>query len=860
MMIKKYCILVSFLLILALLAGCGSAGVSEKAASGAASGSVQTSAEDKVNSAVASLNGQTDKDSKNTGTVWQAKFLPLQGRSLNATLQNGTVLGDRLYFTSMGVIADETPEGETPDWPEQYWIYGPVLLRVGLDGSTETVAYSPDMPEKLPGVNSGVLFEGLYAAPDETLWILENHYRLRSESGATEAETPVPETVENSTDDAEDGETKLLVHIREDGTVLQRISIQELAVHKEEAAAAAGTYSFSVTGFAVDRDGNLCLAVHEWYSGKGSFVQDNRIFILDSETGALKTSIPTNGELAYMTRLNDGRIAAMHYEGATPVIGILDDEGKELVDTATVTDFMTSMLGGTGSGELYYGAGDSLYRMNLDEISSEKLFDWTACDVAHSDDDSVCVLSDGRIVTSRGERSGDAIQNELVILTPVDASSVPEKKVLQMAVLNLYPFTSKMVSSFNRQNTEYRIEVTDYSQYNNYSSGDPEDWNAGLTRLQTELIAGNVPDILDISLLPVSRLEEKGLLVDLLPYIDADPELSLSQLNTHVLKAFEQNGKLFQTVGNFYVLTTAGLSEYVGEKMGWTMADFNKAMQRLQAEHPESTVFDIYTTRDDALTFLLYLEMENYVDWSTGNCYFDTDGFRELLSFVRSFPTAFDWDADVTAKDLDQDARLAYGLQLMKQCNFVTFEDVQKNTLGLGGAPCTFVGYPTEHGVGSMFAQIGNSFAISSGCADKEAAWQFIREFFLPSYQNQFKGNVFPTNLQVYEEMKREAMTAQYERNPDGSYVLDDEGQRIEADRGTVEVGGMSVKLGVVTQAECDLIEQIIGATEHVLSTDSSLKDIIVSGAAGFFSDQRSVEEVVQQIQSRANLYVNEQR
>ena len=196
----------------------------------------------------------------------------------------------------------------------------------------------------------------------------------------------------------------------------------------------------------------------------------------------------------------------------------------------------------------------------------------------------------------------------------------------------------------------------------------------------------------------------------------------------------------------------------------------------------------------------------------------------------------------------------------MKQCNFVTFEDVQKNTLGLGGIPCTFVGYPTEHGVGSMFAQIGNSFAISSSCADKDAAWQFVREFFLPSYQNQFKGSVFPTNLQVYEEMKRDAMTVQYERNPDGSYVLNDEGQRVEADRGSVEVGGTMVKLGVVTQEECDLVEQIIRSTSHVLSTDSSLKDIIVSGAAGYFADQRSVEETAQQIQSRANLYVNEQR
>ena len=55
-------------------------------------------------------------------------------------------------------------------------------------------------------------------------------------------------------------------------------------------------------------------------------------------------------------------------------------------------------------------------------------------------------------------------------------------------------------------------------------------------------------------------------------------------------------------------------------------------------------------------------------------------------------------------------------------------------------------------------------------------------------------------------------------------------------------------------------MEEIIAATDHVLSTDNSLKDLIVECAAPYFVDQRSVEDVVRQIQSRASIYVNEQR
>ena len=279
-----------------------------------------------------------------------------------------------------------------------------------------------------------------------------------------------------------------------------------------------------------------------------------------------------------------------------------------------------------------------------------------------------------------------------------------------------------MVIRFNRTNPDYRIEVTDYSEYDDYDSEDEADWNAGVNRLQTEIIAGNAPDLIDISLLSADRFGSSGLLTDLYPLIDADPELNRSDLNEHVLKAFEEDGKLYQTVSNFYILTTAGLSARVGDQMGWTMEDLQKAMQALRAENPESTVFDRFITADDVLTFLLYLELEDYVDWTTGECFFDSDSFIRLLEFVGSFPESFDWEAEnPTLADMDSDARILEGIQLLKQCNFNRFEDAQTNTVGLGDAKCSFVGYPTENGYGSMFAQIGDSFAITSNCKDPEA-------------------------------------------------------------------------------------------------------------------------------------------
>ena len=834
------------MLCFSMLTGCGS----DKENSGAA----DPGQADPETPALSSAGNAAD-DATGMAAGYTAKYLQLTDLPLTAALENGVAAGDAVYYTSLGVISDETPEGVIPEWEEQYWVYGPMLCKVGTDGSMQKIPYTPSLPETETAGNSGTIFSSLYVSPKGQLWIAEKQFHnwYDAPEGMTESDPAFEDYFRSE-------ESSRLVCVEENGTVVSEISLEGLKTHAEEIREADGSYSFDVIGIAEDSDGRLCVAVQEWYYGRNNYIQDNRICVLDETTGNLLDTVPMSSTPEYLVGLPDGNIAVCYFQAGSDQISLLDLSTKSFEDTVAIDDFVNGMIAGGGEYPVYYSAGDSLYGLDFSTGESVKLLNWIDSDVAREGDESICVLADGRIVTTASSKTANGIENDLVVLTKAEAGQAAQKKVLKMAVMNLYPFTSKMVSRFNRNNSEYRIEVTDYSQFNDYSSGNEEDWNAGITRLQTEIIAGEVPDILDISLLSAYRLGTKGILEDLYPYLEADPELNLTDLNEHVLQAFEENGHLYQTVGNFYVLTTAGLSNVVGDQIGWNMDEFNAAMQMLQAENPNSTVFGAYMTKDTALTFLLYLELENYVDWNNGECRFDSDGFIRLLQFVKSFPTTFDWTSDLNTNDLDEDTRLLMGLQLLKQCNFVCFEDYQINTIGLNGAPCTFVGYPTENGVGSMFAQIGNSFAITSSCADKEAAWEFVRQIFLPEYQEQFMDSVFPTNLSVYEEMKNNAMTPKYQRNPDGSYMLNSDGERIEEDRGNTEVNGVTYQYKTVSEEEISKIEEIVQATDSILHVDNSLKSIIVEGAEPYFADQRSVEEVAKLIQSKAMLYVNEQR
>lgn len=62
------------------------------------------------------------------------------------------------------------------------------------------------------------------------------------------------------------------------------------------------------------------------------------------------------------------------------------------------------------------------------------------------------------------------------------------------------------------------------------------DYQQALLRMSTEIATGNIPDILYLGGLPARRLETQGILEDLWPYIEADPELGRDALMKRPLR------------------------------------------------------------------------------------------------------------------------------------------------------------------------------------------------------------------------------------------------------------------------------------------------------------------------------------
>ena len=293
-------------------------------------------------------------------------------------------------------------------------------------------------------------------------------------------------------------------------------------------------------------------------------------------------------------------------------------------------------------------------------------------------------------------------------------------------------------------------------------------------------MAGNVPDILDLSGFSVSQLAGKGLIADLDSFFDADPDLNKSDFIPNVLAAFEVDGKLYSTVSNFNIQGVAGASSIVGDTPGWTYQRLQDAL----AQMPEGAIFS--ATPPPLPTYSPPASRWIWVRSSTGlpaSAISTVRGFIDMLKFASQFQNDFNWDSYEYSDDDDDYNRIAQGKQMLLNTYVSDFTDLPMYDAIFGGA-VTYIGYPTSSGTGNMLNFTNSGYAISARCENKDAAWQFIRTFFTEDFQKEQYG--FPSNINAYNAKLKEAMTPEYQKDENGNYVLDENGNKIEVSRGGV--------------------------------------------------------------------------
>jgi ABC-type glycerol-3-phosphate transport system substrate-binding protein len=685
---------------------------------------------------------------------------------------------------------------------------------MNLDGTnlTELVNYLPlQAPEGAEGMS---YITGMFVDGEGNLWLTEmgNFYGY-----------DLPDDFDPETDEMwlyyyDMGNVTAIRKLDETGAELLSVDISSLA---------EGIEYFYVSAFAVDSSGNAYIGAEQ------------TIYVLDSN-GRTQFKLEVTSWVERLIVMPDGSVAFTGFADGGRVVKSIDIAARSWGEEISLPFSANTVFPGGGDYSFIFSDGNNLFGIEESTGESIMLLNWIDSDMSLDGISNIIMLPDGRVLCTSytWNNYDDRPLFELVILTKTPYEDLPERIVLTLATVWLDWSLRSNIVNFNKTNDTYRIRVIDYSEFRT-----EDDWMAGVTRLSTEIISGRVPDILDVSNLPYSQYVARNLLVDLNPYIDADPELNRDNLMDSVLRAAEINGGLYQIFPTFSISTLYGHPSVLGPNMGWNMSEFRDVLRaNPQADFPLGQDF----TKNAFLQFAISVGMDDFVDWSTGRCHFDTDSFIQLLEFANTFPEEFDWDYETYISPYEL---IAAGRQIILPWGISDFRDIQSGRAMFGG-DVVFKGFPTESRTGNTLNLWSGNLSMTSKCSDKDGAWEFMRTIISEDSQGS-RGWGFPVNKTAFNKRLEDAMTPQ-------TYI-DEYGNEVEMSQGGIGWGdGPMVELFALTQQDADLLMALIGSLSGTSSQNEALMNIINEGATDFFNGRNSAQDAARVIQSRATILIAE--
>ena len=480
-----------------------------------------------------------------------------------------------------------------------------------------------------------------------------------------------------------------------------------------------------------------------------------------------------------------------------------------------------------------------MYGYNLGDADVTPVFSYINSDITSDSMGNLVEAGEGKIIATYYDP--DTYMTKLAVLNHVDPADIPDKEVLTLACYYLDYNLRRRVVDFNKESELYRITIKDYSSY-----ASMDDYTAGYTQLNNDILAGQMPDILvlDAYNMPVESYIAKGLFADISKLIEKDEELNMDDYLTNVFDAYKVDGKLYSIIPSFSIATVIGKASMVGDTPGWTMED----LQALMAKYPDASPFGEDMSRSTMLNYSMIFSGAHFVDRTSGACNFNSEEFISLLDFLTQFPEETETDDDYW---MNYETQWRDGRSLLMSANIGNFRNYNQFAKGYFGEKVTPIGFPTGEGNGAVI-EADSQYAISAKSGNIDGAWEFLRYYLTEEYQSsdEFSWR-FPVLKSAMEKRMEEAQERPYWEDEDGNKQYYDD---------TWYIGGEEFVIDPMTKEEAQELYDYIISVNKAYYTDESLVNIIEEEAAAYFKGQKSAAEVADIIQSRAKIYISESR
>jgi hypothetical protein len=580
-----------------------------------------------------------------------------------------------------------------------------------------------------------------------------------------------------------------------------------------------------------------------------SIAEDGTIYLVrvtvknsDSEESVTKTEIVSiEGET--QTVLAD--VSERLLETDADAISIYFSDFTENEKKSIPDDIDLNIADGDDRYEYYSYSNSSIYGYN-DDVRM-LVADLSASGVPLSDITRVIPVSDTQFLIT-GYTQNTIGFNKLYMLTKVAPEDVPDKSIITVAAIAEPIYFDDYIKEFSLTHPYFQVEYKQYAVDSNTT------YDQALTAFNNDIIAGNIPDVIVIEPeMPYGNYVSKGMLADLYPFIDEDPDYSREDFLEPLLKAFETDGKLYSITSAFYVETLVGKTSIFGENGRQSFEELQASAANITGtESPYATLFGKGIDRDVFTERILIRMARGFIDDVNGVCSFETPEFISLLEFSKSLPAPAP-DAEpyqfrfIPGETNDYKTDKA----LIELWNFSDFRHIVSLEKTEFGEPVTFLGFPNEMGGSGVIARPILETAIMAKAQNPDGAWEFVKGHF--SYGNFWIESMgyppmgtFPTLMSELNITAENATIPPYEtwygeRKPRVNWLIADLSNQPDN-----------------TEADNAKMFKLFDSIDGIHRTIPAIQNIIKEETAAYYAGGKTAEDTAAIIQNRATTYLEE--
>lgn len=571
----------------------------------------------------------------------------------------------------------------------------------------------------------------------------------------------------------------------------------------------SGKYNYKIV--QIDEDGNTVgmttaqstfdeqlRSINVTASGKIVLCSRTSVYISDRDSGDF-TVIPVEGNGILSASMCGERVIISVFTGSpenSPYYAVDAEHGEiQRMDLTNPYEFGSSEFI-----ELYTGSLAPCSGLDGEYIINTGAA-FIECDF---DNDSIRKIYEADIFSQSGSRFGSACRlNDdsfaVIIngeLTIIGTKEIPYTEKKIIKTAVVGMNAAAAVNEVNASGTEYEYSVETYDAEN-------------IDVFLTELISGKG---FDLVLFNDKVNTSSDYFDDLYPYIDESPNIAREDFLPNLLECTGTNGQLHQLWDKVCVTTLAARESDVSNYSNFTVETYNMIVARsdkLQA------VFDTYMSREELLSWVSEVGISSFVDYESRRCSFDDPAFAELLSWSRSMGEQL--AEGKAGLHYGADEVLLFPYEISQPRYFDSIRDY------IGGELC-FVGFPDgKKGLNYYTCPYssGLTMAIPKNSQNKEGAWAFIENRL--SFENQKTLSSDEGIPVIYKALQ---------------FIIENSSNSSDGEK----------------------LYRLLENTSYAKNySDNALKEIILTASNAYLAGDKSLDDTVSDIQSRASIYLAEQ-